>query len=243
MMDFVVRESAGIVDGEMAMLRLGTCGGLGKTEPGNIVVASRGSVMVRLEHDFLDVEEDPEALPRASLPYSISKVVPADAELSTAYAANITRELEATKGSEVDVSCYHVTQGVGATGDSFYSSQGRKTGLFDDRSEHLIAELEKRVPEVACLEMETYQLLSLAKASFGKVRASAAAIPVSVIFGRFRCVCLQLSAAQLAGRHTGKWLDGSHMERLEETGGRAALRTLAGVALKEPMEESELELP
>jgi uridine phosphorylase len=197
MMDFVVRETAGIVDGEMAIVRLGTCGAIGSSSPGNIVVATGGSAMVRLEPDFLleGAADDPAALPRASCPYSLSKVVASDEELSETYAAAIERELAATKGSEGDVSKYHVTRGVGVTADSFYSSQGRQTGLFDDRSEGLIDELEKRIPEAACLEMETFQLVSLARHSFGKIKASSAAIPVSVLLRMLlvRVVALSLS--------------------------------------------------
>jgi Phosphorylase superfamily len=47
-MDFVVRECRAVVDGQMAVVRLGTCGGVdSETRLGDVVVASKGSVCVR----------------------------------------------------------------------------------------------------------------------------------------------------------------------------------------------------
>ena len=46
MMDFVVRETRAVVDGPMAIIRLGTCGLLDALTPvGTLVVASQGSVL------------------------------------------------------------------------------------------------------------------------------------------------------------------------------------------------------
>jgi len=192
MMDFVVREGAAIVEGPMAVVRLGTCGGLAGTRPGDVVITSRGCVLVRLEPDFAvaadaapdaapDAASDPSALPMrptAALPYSISRVVPSDAALSEAYAVAMEASLAATAGSGADLSSYAVQRAASATADGFYASQGRETAEFADRNAGLVDELERRVPGIAGLEMETFQLLCLAAMSRGRVRASAAAIPV-----------------------------------------------------------------
>lgn len=138
MIDFVVRESAGITPGEMAILRLGTCGGLGTTQPGNIVVASKGAVLLRREPDLIHYPEAattaaPTATAIAStsarfgtpdLPYSVSRVVPADAAMSELYARLIDQSIRDAPTTPIDISAHRVTHGVGATGDSFYSSQG-----------------------------------------------------------------------------------------------------------------------
>ncbi len=193
MMDFVVREGTAVVRGELAMVRLGTCGGLGHTRPGNVVVATKGLVLVRQEPDFVHASEgsDDEAAaaapaaaglpmsPTRQVPYSISRIVMPDAELSEAFATAIDAQLQASKGSTSDISAYSVTRGSGATADSFYASQGRINAIFDDRNETLVGEIEKRVPDAAALEMESFHLISLAKASRGKLRAAAATIPVS----------------------------------------------------------------
>lgn len=201
MIDFVVRETAAVVPGQMAIVRLGTCGGLGTTAPGSVVVASKGSVLVRREPDLAHAAiaasgtaaaAAPTAASPSSVdfegfsgteecPYSVSRLVLADDGLSARYAVSLRQalnETRATPGSP-DLSGYPVTEGVGATGDSFYSSQGRATSIFDDRNGALVDKLEAMVPGVAALEMETFQLLSLAQSSRGKIVASSATIAVS----------------------------------------------------------------
>jgi uridine phosphorylase len=51
---------------------------------------------------------------------------------------------------------------VNASADSFYSSQGRLTTLFDDDNEKLIAKMRQMHPDVQTLEMETFLLNHLA---------------------------------------------------------------------------------
>lgn len=47
-MDFVVRESRAVVDGQMAIVRLGTCGALRPPATlGTLLVASQGAVCLR----------------------------------------------------------------------------------------------------------------------------------------------------------------------------------------------------
>jgi len=237
MMDFVVREGTAVVRGELAMVRLGTCGGLGHTRPGNVVVATKGLVLVRQEPDFVHASEgsDDEAAaaapaaaglpmsPTRQVPYSISRIVMPDAELSEAFATAIDAQLQASKGSTSDISAYSVTRGSGATADSFYASQGRINAIFDDRNETLVGEIEKRVPDAAALEMESFHLISLAKASRGKLRAAAATIP-------------------LVSRASGKWLDADHVRPLEIAGGRAAFAALSSMTLAGALAPAELEL-
>jgi uridine phosphorylase len=80
MMDFVVRECRAVVDGQMAVCRLGTCGILDASLPvGTVVVASPGSVSVRREPDAFS-KPVKGAVP--SPPYRISNLVESDPELS-----------------------------------------------------------------------------------------------------------------------------------------------------------------
>lgn len=52
MMDFFVREIRAIVDGPMAIIRYGTCGGLGpEALPGTVVCATGGSSFVGRNFD------------------------------------------------------------------------------------------------------------------------------------------------------------------------------------------------
>lgn len=51
-MDFVVRECRAVVEGPLAMIRLGTCGAIQPpAHLGNFLVASEGSVCVRYSHN------------------------------------------------------------------------------------------------------------------------------------------------------------------------------------------------
>lgn len=160
MMDFVVRETRAIVEGQMAFMRLGTCGLIDATSPvGTVSVASKGSVFVRREPDaFSDADVEP---------YRISLPIPCDETLSALAIA----ELKEQMGDLSDV-----INGMNASADSFYSSQARQTCAFDDRNEDLMEQLMGRYPELTTLEMETFHLYDLARVSQGSVIASAAAI-------------------------------------------------------------------
>ena len=87
MMDFVVRECRMVLQGPMAVLRLGTCGGVSPSAtPGAVVVASGGSVLVRRDADTVAgiIEHENDVLSRTdggrtlcatpTLPYSITGV-------------------------------------------------------------------------------------------------------------------------------------------------------------------------
>lgn len=53
MMDFFVREIRAVVDGPMAIIRYGTCGGLGpEAQPGRVACASGGSSFVGRNYDY-----------------------------------------------------------------------------------------------------------------------------------------------------------------------------------------------
>ena len=72
MMDFFVREARAVVDGPMAIVRFGTCGGIVETAPeGTIVVASGGSSYISRNYDFFPY--DP-TLPNTEDAYRIHRV-------------------------------------------------------------------------------------------------------------------------------------------------------------------------
>ncbi|KAK3240868.1 hypothetical protein CYMTET_49324 [Cymbomonas tetramitiformis] len=160
MMDFVVRETRAIVEGQMAFMRLGTCGLIDATSPvGTVSVAAKGSVFVRREPDaFSDADVEP---------YRISLPIPCDETLSAIAVAELKEQMG-------DLS--NVITGLNASADSFYSSQARQGAAFDDRNGGLMDELLGRYPGLTTLEMETFHLYDLARVSHGSVIASAAAI-------------------------------------------------------------------
>jgi uridine phosphorylase len=66
-----------------------------------------------------------------------------------------------------------VVEGLDATADSFYSSQGRTGGHFEDVNEAVIEQLMSQHPQLVSLEMETFHLLDLARCSKGSIKAAA----------------------------------------------------------------------
>ncbi|GAB4817801.1 hypothetical protein N2152v2_004847 [Parachlorella kessleri] len=195
-MDFVVRENRAVVDGQMAFIRLGTCGALQRpARLGDAIVASPGSIFIRRDPDAFTLGGD-------AKPYIFSLPVPADPVLTH----QLQRHLAARLGED------HVREGLNATADSFYSSQGR-VSLFDDRNEQLLSDLIAKHPAALSLEMETFHLLDLARCSKGTVVAAACVIA-------------------LADRTTNDFLDTASLEKLERACGVACIATLAACHLQ-----------
>ncbi|KAL4426404.1 hypothetical protein ABPG77_004698 [Micractinium sp. CCAP 211/92] len=199
--DFVVRESRAVVEGEMAFLRLGTCGALQPpARLGSLVVADPGAFLIRRNPDAFGDEGEALGLP----PYTFSRPIPSDPVLSLALQLEAARLL----GPE------GVCSGLNATADSFYCSQGRHSSWFDDRNDSLLADLLAHQPSTVTLEMETAQLLDLARCSRGSIRASAGVIV-------------------LADRQSNDFLGAERIEKLERLAGQACLAALARTQLED----------
>ncbi|WIA16113.1 hypothetical protein OEZ85_012832 [Tetradesmus obliquus] len=156
-MDFVVREARAVVEGQMAVIRLGTCGALRPpAKLGSFMVASPGAVCVRRDPDAWTFDD---GRPH----YTVSAPVPADPQLVQLLVAACTEHGGADS----------VVQGLDATADSFYSSQGRTGGHFEDVNEAVIEQLMAAHPQLVSLEMETFHLLDLARCSRGGIKAAA----------------------------------------------------------------------
>ena len=201
-LDFVVREHRAIVDGQMAIVRLGTCGALQKPASlGSIIVSDPGSVFVRRNPDAfhdLDHHYDVDNSSNDSItPYMISRPVLADEQL----AALIKQQ------ASLRVGTHNIVSGLNATADSFYASQGRRSSHFEDRNDHILSHLLKLHPNVVSLEMETFQLLDLARCSRGSIVAAAAVIA-------------------LADRQSNGFIQAERIEELEREAGQACLEAL-----------------
>ena len=237
MMDFVVRECRACVDPDrqMAFARLGTCGLLRPDLPvGAMVVASPGAVFVRRNPDAWAEEEEEEtpgttAAPRGAdgddfepspPPYALTKPAPADPELTRvllerlrANLADAAKAAEARDDDESREVVYSVHEGLDVTADSFYSSQGRVGTSFDDRNADLLDRVVGEAPDAASLQMETFHLLDLARASGGSVVAAACAIG-------------------LANRRNNEFIAADRVEALERIGGASVLEALARIRLR-----------
>ena len=112
-MDFFVREVRAVVDGPMAVIRFGTCGGLcaENAADGTIVVASEGSILVTRNYSYFAASGKAKA--SGDSPY----IIHAKAASNSVMSANLHHELVESCGVD------RVRSGLNVTADSFYSSQ------------------------------------------------------------------------------------------------------------------------
>lgn len=179
-MDFVVRETRAVVNGPMAIIRFGTCGGLSdKVAPGSVVVSGKGSIMVRRNPDAFFADNN------GKLPYyDISRIMPASERLSQALLEEANKLVPKMKEHRAiaeakDHDKISVYDGINVTACSFYSSQGRLDPAFDDFNETILEDIKKKYPDVYTMEMESYHLLDLAHNSKGSIQAATMAITLS----------------------------------------------------------------
>lgn len=216
MMDFFVRETRAVVEGPVAMIRFGTCGGLTEDAvAGSMVVASKGSAnIIRNVDGFAACYTNNDANNSASsgdfedvshsTGYTLSNVAPASTELSTHLSRNLTTLLNAPPHTTV------IKEGINITADSFYSSQGRIDNNFHDCNAGLIQDYVcNRYPEAASMEMETFTLFHLALCAKKHCPIYAAAASIVV-----------------ANRRSSEVLSGERLDFLEHQGGLAVLQAL-----------------
>jgi len=179
-MDFFVREIRESIGGDIAIVRLGSCGSLIDVPVGTVVVPKASVAITRnLDFDFVNPENSPESA------YHISKPVSADLVL----AEEVRKALETAKpASSVSV----ILAGtINASADSFYSSQGRQTS-FPDHNTDLIERLKASIANLATLEMETFHLYHLA-ACWGGRSATSNALPTPLTTGPVNPIISQTS--------------------------------------------------
>lgn len=174
MMDFFVRESRAVVTGPMEIIRFGTCGGLVSSAPAGSVVVANGSALVTRDPDsfaYLYSNEDTKQTESDEFQpsYRTSLIAPSDSRLTEIVGEELTKVLPD-----------NVQSGINVTAESFYGSQGRIDPNFIDHNESLIQTILTCYPSAKTMEMETFQLLHLAKCAskLTPIRATAAAIVV-----------------------------------------------------------------
>lgn len=143
-MDFVVRENRAVVKGQMAIIRLGTCGAVQRpAKLGDMLIATHGSISIHRDPDYWTLLEQnasysgngavaangngkSNGLPQpvtaavSRNPYVISLPILGNTQLAALLAAEATRVV----GSD------RVVEGLNASADSFYSSQVRHSHLL-----------------------------------------------------------------------------------------------------------------
>ncbi|KAF9220370.1 purine and uridine phosphorylase [Gyrodon lividus] len=147
--DFFIREVRECVNGDILIIRLGSCGCLTDLPVGSLILPKASVAITRnLDFDFANGDH-------WRTPYRLSKPIFADSDLLM----TLQRTLESTR--PVATSNPIVTNAVNASTDSFYSSQGRQTS-FQDHNSGLIDHLKETIPDITSLEMETYWIFHLA---------------------------------------------------------------------------------
>ncbi|KAJ1993604.1 hypothetical protein H4R33_000605 [Dimargaris cristalligena] len=231
MMDFFVREVRAVVQGPMAMIRLGSCGSTSSAKVGDIIVPTEAIAVTRNFDFFTHAKGDS--------PYLVSEPVAADPKMTQL----LTKELVQLFGDK------KVSTGLNATCDSFYSSQGRFDQNFLDANQQVVDHLRQIYPQFASLEMETFMLYHLAATSLGPQAQQLAAslssatnndsqsdesppaatpAPEVVALTANHDTSIRAAAAMMvfADRNRNQFIDKQLVNQLETSVGHAILETL-----------------
>ncbi|KAM0751293.1 purine and uridine phosphorylase [Meredithblackwellia eburnea MCA 4105] len=229
MMDFLVRECRAVVEGDLAIIRFGSCGSLDPTlAVGSIgVPANVMNISTNYDHWHAAEADRPP-------PFLFSKPISSDPILHDHLLAAL-KENVASETCEIRDIKLH------ASADTFYSSQGRIDESFVDDNQQLITGLTTHFPELSSMEMETghlYHLASIASPSKGHI----AAVSCHMIFasrvpphghGHGEDVVQQLEQS---------FITPQQVEQLEPVAGRACLEAVVGYPIPEdrlhPTEDS-----
>jgi uridine phosphorylase len=197
MKDFAVREIRAVTKGDLAIIRLGSCGTPRADIRASTVVAAKSSFSITTDTDAV-LDDNPT---RAC--YRFSKPISPDPRLHDLM-------VKALQNNAKDQ--FPVVEGQDATADSFYSSQGRIDPEFDDRNEDLV----KQMPEASSLQMETYHMFYLAALSnrANKLKQNPQMIRTAAC------------AIVLANRITNDFLPNDAKHKIELLAGKACLEAL-----------------
>ncbi|GAA6063650.1 hypothetical protein JCM10212_007050 [Sporobolomyces blumeae] len=147
MTDFFVREVRAVVEGELAIVRFGSCGSLDPTFHVGSLGVPEESVTISTNYDYFHDSRSSD-----QPPYLVSAPIKADPELHE-------HLLSMVKGSMAD-SQTSVRSVSHASADTFYASQGRNDPNFEDANEDLLAHLGRVYPKCASLEVSPAAFLS-----------------------------------------------------------------------------------
>ncbi|GJN92571.1 hypothetical protein Rhopal_005601-T1 [Rhodotorula paludigena] len=205
MVDFFVREVRAVVEGDLAIIRFGSCGSLTSSLPvGSIGVPEQAmTISTNYAHWHGDAAaQEP--------PYLFSPAIPADPGLHDSL-------LSTLENAVASPSCKVHAPKLHASADCFYSSQGRIDRNFADDNDTLIDDLVAKNPDCSSLEMETAHLFHLASISRPSATPS-----------RIRAAACHMVFAGRRGDGTGDFIDPDVVADLEPKVGRACLDAIIG---------------
>jgi uridine phosphorylase len=224
MMDLFVREVRSVVDGQLAIVRFGSCGTIGEAKVGDMIVQSGAFAVTRNYNYFSDTEEEESAV-SIEKPYNFTKVFYADSELSKEVESQLLKSLDKKE----------IFTGLNATCDSFYSSQGRHDENFRDYNSDLLSKISETYPDTVSLEMETFMLFHLAKAS----------VPLkdSDTLGKDDSIKAASAGMVFTDRKTNEFIDPERIQYLQKVVGKAMLNALVEIKLKKVHPNNEDVIP
>jgi len=225
--DFFMREVRECLQGDMLVIRLGSCGCLTDLPVGSLVLPKASIAVTRnLDFDFANGDH-------WRVPYTLSKSIPADTDL----VVTLRHTLESTR--PVGASGLVVSDVVNASTDSFYSSQGRQSS-FQDYNSGLIEHLKEIVRDITTLEMETYWIFHLAASWRGllspapapsRLDTARAVVHRSLpVHGAMR-PSIRAAAVHMvyAARSSREFITPEHVSKLETWCARAILEALRAI--------------
>lgn len=220
--DFFIRECRAVVEGEMIIVRVGSCGSVDPSIQIGTVVAPLRSFGILRNYDYFHPSTTAEERASGSIePFIITKPLEADQDVHD----KLSQALQDTR-PEADAAVFDGRQPtsqssiVNGSSDSFYGSQGRCDPSFLDANTNLIETLRQR-HSISTLEMETYFLNHLALAANLATQVEGedrAANPKRIRTGAIQMV--------FADRHSGGFISPQEVEALEWWAGKAACEAL-----------------
>lgn len=224
LVDFFVRECRAVVQGDLLIVRLGSCGSISdRANVGSVVVPYK-SIGVLRNYDHFTLSDKAST---SSRPYTITQPLPCDKTLHD----QLYSALQATKPT-VDPKLFDNDPNApvalnnikNASADSFYSSQGRQSDLFDDQNEDLIKELQSQQHDLQTFEMETFLLNHLA------ISANASKSVRSGQQGTMRMGAVQMV---FANRSSQAFITPQQVEILELWCGKAVCQALVSIQIED----------
>ncbi|GAC93798.1 uridine phosphorylase [Pseudozyma hubeiensis SY62] len=230
--DFFVRECRAVVEGEMIIVRLGSCGSMQPEYGIGTVVVPKASFGISRNYDYFHHSTTAEERSSGALePYLITKPLDADSEVHDALLAALDSSKPSPSSNLFDGSSVQaVGDTVNASADSFYGSQGRIDPAFIDANSNLIDVIRQRRPGVATLEMETFVLNHLAAAANDAIDLAEANAQPPPHKGKIRTGAVQMI---FANRNTSAFITPQECETLERWTGKSVLAALAGITIPE----------
>ncbi|EPQ30182.1 uncharacterized protein PFL1_02298 [Pseudozyma flocculosa PF-1] len=225
--DFFVRECRAVVEGEMIIVRLGSCGSLRPDYGIGTVVVPKTSIGISRNYDYFHPATTAQERSSGAIePYTVTKPLDCDDEVHDKLLAAL-----AAKQPKAEASLFNgesvkaVGNTTNASADSFYGSQGRTDPSFLDANANLIDVLQQRYRELSTLEMETFVLNHLAASANAAIDSVPAGQPVPQK-GRIRTGAVQMI---FANRTNSAFISPDECHKLEVWAGESVLEALRNV--------------